>query len=159
MRAKREVLNYFAGLRFVERNAGKKTISHEEILRLHKILAGDVMDQGTAGRYRTMAVRVGQFVPPPPEDVSGLMFELLTWWNRKSGKLSPVLSSAILHYRFERFIRLPMATDGQVAHWRYGSFIGAGSIRIIFFRWTNFIGRIVPAITRSCRRCGGRVKI
>jgi Fic family protein len=100
-RAKREVLNYFAGLRFVEKNAAKKIISHEEILRLHKIMAGDVMDQGTAGRYRTMAVRVGRYMPPPPADVSGLMFELLTWWNTEAANLSPVLSSAIVHYRFE----------------------------------------------------------
>ena len=100
-RAKREVVNYFAALRFVEKNAAKKTISHEEILRLHKIMAGDVMDQGTAGRYRTIAVRVGRYVPPPPEDVSGLMFELLTWWNKEAAKMSPVLSSAIVHYRFE----------------------------------------------------------
>ena len=28
-RAKREVVNYFAGLRFVEKNAAKKIISHE----------------------------------------------------------------------------------------------------------------------------------
>ena len=100
-RAKREVVNYFAALRFVEKNAAKKTISHEEILRLHKIMAGDVMDQGTAGRYRTIAVRVGRYVPPPPGDVSGLMFELLAWWNKESAKMSPVLSSAIVHYRFE----------------------------------------------------------
>ncbi len=100
-RAKREVVNYFAALRFVEKNSAKKTVSHEDVLRLHKIMAGDVMDQGTAGRYRTIAVRVGRYVPPPPEDVSGLMFELLTWWNKESSKLSPVLSSAILHYRFE----------------------------------------------------------
>ena len=100
-RAKREVVNYFAALRFVEKNSTKKTVSHEDVLRLHKIMAGDVMDQGTAGRYRTIAVRVGRYVPPPPEDVSGLMFELLTWWNKDSSKLSPVLSSAILHYRFE----------------------------------------------------------
>ena len=63
VRAKREVVNYFAGLRFVEKNAAKKIISHEEILRLHKIMAGDVMDQGTAGRYRTMSVRVGRYIP------------------------------------------------------------------------------------------------
>ncbi|MFZ0827966.1 MAG: Fic family protein [Verrucomicrobiia bacterium] len=100
-RAKREVVNYFAALRFVEKNAAKKTISHEEILSLHKIMAGDVMDQGTAGRYRTIAVRVGHYVPPPPGDVSGLMFELLAWWNKESPKMSPVLSSAIIHYRFE----------------------------------------------------------
>ena len=100
-RAKREVLNYFAGLRFVEKNASKNPITHEEILQLHKIIAGDVMDQGTAGRYRTIAVRVGKHVPPPPSDVSGLMFELLTWWNKQSAQLSSVLSSAIVHYQFE----------------------------------------------------------
>ena len=100
-RAKREVVNYFAALRFVEKQKAIKKISHEEILQLHKIIAGEVMDQGSAGRYRTIAVRVGRHLPPPPQDVSGLMFELLTWWNKESAKLSPVLSSAIVHYRFE----------------------------------------------------------
>jgi Fic family protein len=100
-RPQREVLNYFAGFRYVEKNAGKKTIAHEDVLRLHRILAEGVMDQGQAGRYRTIAVRVGRYVPPPPGDVSGLMFELLKWWTNKAVELSPVLSSAILHYRFE----------------------------------------------------------
>ena len=59
------------------------------------------MDQGQAGQYRTIAVRVGTYRPPPASAVSGLMFELLEWWNAESVKLSPVLSSAILHYRFE----------------------------------------------------------
>ncbi len=100
-RSQREVLNYFAGLRFVEKNAAKKTLRHEDVLKLHRLLAGDVMDQGAAGRYRTIAVRVGKYLPPPPADVSGLMFELLEWWNKKSGEFSPVISSAIVHYRFE----------------------------------------------------------
>jgi Fic family protein len=99
--SQREVLNYFAGLRYVEKHAGKKTISHEDVLKLHRILAEGVMDQGEAGRYRTIAVRVGRYVPPAPGDVSGLMFELLKWWSGKAGELSPVISSAILHYRFE----------------------------------------------------------
>ena len=101
-RAKREVTNYFAGLRYVEKHAAKKRIRHEDILELHRILAGGgVMDQGEAGRYRSMRVRVGRHVPPPPHEVPGLMFELLEWWNMESVKISPVLSSAILHYRFE----------------------------------------------------------
>jgi len=100
-RSRREVVNYFAGLRFVEKNATKKNLRHEELFELHRILAGEVMDQGEAGRYRTIAVRVGRFVPPAPGEVSGLMFELLEWWNQRSTGLSPVLSSAILHYRFE----------------------------------------------------------
>jgi Fic family protein len=100
-RSQREVLNYFAGLRYVEKNAGKKTIRHEDVFALHRILAKDVMDQGEAGRYRSVAVKVGHYLPPPAADVSGLMFELLQWWNVLAREMSPVLSSAILHYRFE----------------------------------------------------------
>src|ERR1700751_1961093 len=50
-RARREVANYFAGLRFVEKNA-HLNVTHKEVLKLHRILAGEVMDQGTAGQYR-----------------------------------------------------------------------------------------------------------
>ncbi len=100
-RAQREVVNYFAALRHIEKHTTKKRITQEDILRLHKIIAGEVMDQGEPGRYRTIGVRVGEFLPPPAADVSGLMFELLEWWNADSRELSAVLSSAILHYRFE----------------------------------------------------------
>jgi Fic family protein len=100
-RPKREILNYFAGLRYVEKHAGKRTIRHDDIFDLHRLLAGQVMDQGEAGRYRTIQVRVGRHFPPAAADVSGLMFELLDWWNKRAPALSPVLSSSILHYQFE----------------------------------------------------------
>lgn len=100
-RSQREVLNYFAGLRFVEKNVAKKRLRHDDIFELHQILAAEVMDQGEAGRYRTIAVRVGNHLPPPLDDVSGLMFELLEWWNERSVEFSPVISSAVLHHRFE----------------------------------------------------------
>jgi len=100
-RPQREILNYFAGLRYVEKNADKPIIRHAEVLKLHRILAEVVMDQGEAGKYRTISVQVGKYVPPRAADVSGLMFELLEWWNTRAPHLSPVLSSAILHYRFE----------------------------------------------------------
>jgi Fic family protein len=100
-RSEREVLNYFAGLRHLEKHAAKKRFRHEDVFALHRILVKGVMEQGAAGRYRTIAVRVGRYVPPPPTDISGLMYELLEWWNQPAGELSPVLSSAILHYRFE----------------------------------------------------------
>ena len=100
-RAKREVLNYLAGLRFIEQKAKKKTITHEDVLKLHAIIASDVMDQGQAGRYRDIRVRVGRYLPPAPEMVSGLMAELLEWWNTKSAQWSPVISSAVIHYQFE----------------------------------------------------------
>lgn len=100
-RVHQEVVNYFAALRHIEKQAARKRIAHEEVLRLHGIIAGEVMDQGEAGRYRTMRVQVGTYVPPPPEEVSGLMLEFLEWWNDDSPVLSPVLSSAVVHYRFE----------------------------------------------------------
>jgi Fic family protein len=103
-RPQREVLNSFAGLRYVEKHAQKRALRHEDIFELHRLLADSVMDQGEAGRYRTIgtiAVRVGPHIPPAAAEVSGLMFELLQWWNGKSVELSPVLSSAILHHQFE----------------------------------------------------------
>ena len=100
-RSRREVLNYFAGLRFIEKRVNKKPITHEDILKLHAIIGGMVMDQGRAGRYRDIRVRVGRYLPPPPEQVSGLMSELLGWWNEEASKWSPVVTSVIIHYRFE----------------------------------------------------------
>src|SRR2546428_11449002 len=37
-RATREVLNYLAGLRYIERHANKKLLTHRDMLTLHKIL-------------------------------------------------------------------------------------------------------------------------
>lgn len=100
-RAQREVLNYFAGLRFIEKRARTKLISHDDMLKLHAVIGEGVMEQGNAGRYREIPVRVGRYIPPPPEQISGLMSELLDWWNREAPKWSPVVSSAVIHYRFE----------------------------------------------------------
>jgi len=101
-RSQREVLNYFAGLRWVEKRARqKKPLTHEDLFCLHALLAEGVMDQGEAGRYRTIAVRVGKHLPPPPDLVSGRMRELLAWWSGPSLEWSPGLTSAILHYQFE----------------------------------------------------------
>ena len=100
-RPRREVANYFAGLRFVEKNAQRTVVTHTEVLKLHRIMAGEVMDQGTAGQYRTIRVRVGSYVAPPPDRVRVLMSDLLEWWNKDAPKISPIVSSAIVHHQFE----------------------------------------------------------
>jgi Fic family protein len=100
-RSRLEVLNYFAGLRFVEKNTRRRAITHELVLKLHSVVAEGVMHQGQAGEYRRMQVWVGVYEPPPPEEVSGLMSELLEWWNATARQWSPVVSSAVVHYRFE----------------------------------------------------------
>lgn len=49
-RSKREVVNYFAGLRHIEKRSGIERIRHEDLFELHGIIAGSgVMDQGGAG--------------------------------------------------------------------------------------------------------------
>src|SRR3990172_712958 len=100
-RSRREVLNYFAGLRFIEKQVQKKQITHEDVLKLHALIGSEVMEQGKAGRYRSILVRVGHYLPPAPEMVSGLMSELLEWWNKEAVQWSPVLTSGIIHHRFE----------------------------------------------------------
>lgn len=100
-RPRREVANYFAGLRFVEKNAKRTPITHTGILKLHRIMAGEVMDQGKAGEYRTIRVRVGNYIAPLPEKIEPMMSELLDWWNKHAATISPILSSAILHHQFE----------------------------------------------------------
>jgi Fic family protein len=100
-RPRREIANYFAGLRFVEKNAKAAVITHPKVLKLHRIMADKVMDQGAAGEYRTIRVKVGDYIAPAPEKVRPLMSELLEWWNKSSAKISPILSSAIVHHQFE----------------------------------------------------------
>jgi len=100
-RSRQEVLNYFAGLRFIETHAKKRTVTRRDVLRLHAIAARGVMDQGQSGEFRQIQVWVGGHKPPPPERVAELMAALLDWWNGPARELSPVISSAVVHYRFE----------------------------------------------------------
>lgn len=100
-RSRQEVLNYFAGLRFIETHAKKRTVTRRDVLRLHAIAARGVMDQGRSGEFRRIQVWVGGHTPPPPERVEELMAALLGWWNGPARELSPVISSAVVHYRFE----------------------------------------------------------
>lgn len=100
-RAEREILNHFAGLRFIEKHQQKKSVTRADLFRLHRIIASKVMDQGDAGQYRTFGVRVGHYLPPAAKAVPRLMRDYLEWWNAQSTEWSPVISSAILHYHLE----------------------------------------------------------
>jgi Fic family protein len=56
---------------------------------------------GRCWALRSIGMKVGGYVPPPHGAVPGLVRELFDWWNDEAPALSPVLSSAIVHYRFE----------------------------------------------------------
>lgn len=100
-RSRQEVLNYLAGLRYIEVNSARSQVSHRDVLRLHRIAARGVMDQGQEGEYRRIQVWVGRHQPPQPELVEELMTGLLDWWNGPARGWSPVISSSVVHHRFE----------------------------------------------------------
>lgn len=100
-RSRREVLNTFAALSFIEARSTARRIREADVLRLHALIGAKAMEQGEAGRYRRQQVWVGGYTPPPPDRVRPLMRDLLRWYNERSKAWSPVISSAILHHRFE----------------------------------------------------------
>jgi hypothetical protein len=95
-----EVLDFYALRYRRESQSGQRNWSPKEISALHEVVtAGEGMDQGRAGEYRCISVRLRSFVPPPPREVPQLMLRLLDWWNTTARGLSAVITSAILHYR------------------------------------------------------------
>jgi len=97
----RGTLNYLACLKYISRHSQKKAITKNDILLLHKMVGEGALERDPIGAFRPYQVYVGGHVPPKPKDVPGLVDDLLKWLNGKGRTLSPVISSAILHYRFE----------------------------------------------------------
>jgi Fic family protein len=97
-----EVLNYFAALRFIEKNAQTKEVDVRDVLKLHAIIGQKgALDREPVGLFRPYDVRVGTHLPPKPKEVPGLVNELLDWLNGAGRAWPAVVSSAILHYQFE----------------------------------------------------------
>ncbi|OGR78279.1 MAG: hypothetical protein A3I11_01845 [Elusimicrobia bacterium RIFCSPLOWO2_02_FULL_39_32] len=101
-RAVQEVFNYFAALRFIEKNAKAKGLEVRNVLNLHSIIGQKgALDREPVGFFRAYGVRVGGHLPPQAKEVPRLMKELLDWLNGSGQAWPAVVSSAILHYQFE----------------------------------------------------------
>jgi Fic family protein len=104
-RVKREVLNYFAVLRWIWRS-GPKIIQEADMLKLHRLLTQDTLPADEVGAYKTKpnAVFAGTQIiyrPPPPPLCPQFIRDLLQWLN-SSDSLNehPVIAAAIAHHRF-----------------------------------------------------------
>jgi len=128
LKDKKEVLNYFEALRYLD-NLKKKETTNSDILKLHKIITKGVLDDPkNSGHYRTpadekkkgrvvVAERLGQFTrritftPPPAKEVPKQMRELTAWLNSKEAQdLDPILEAGITHYEL---VRIHPFVDGN----------------------------------------------
>jgi Fic family protein len=101
-RAKQEIFNYFAALRWLEQKKGSRGIDEKGILKIHSLIGQkSALDRGPFGAYRNFDVRVGRHVAPPAKEVSRLMEDLLQWLNGAGQAWPAVIGSAILHFQFE----------------------------------------------------------
>lgn len=100
-----EVLNYEQAIEDgIERldTGGEITIAllHD----LHETLLGDVpddrVDTDTIGAFKTTPNHLGDFLPPVPGEIDGLMDALLTYY-RTGGRYHTLIDIALFHYQFE----------------------------------------------------------
>jgi Fic family protein len=103
--AKREVLNYFAALRWIWRKSPPRRIEEKDFFHLHKLLTQGLLPAAESGAYKTKpnAVFKGTkiiYSPPPPEAAPILTRSLLQWLNSsEAGIEHAVVVAAIAHHR------------------------------------------------------------
>ena len=73
----------------------------EDLVRtFHKILTKDIeYEQNVSGEYRTVAVRVGDYSPPQPAEVKGLMEGFISWFNEgEPVEWDPIIRAITAHF-------------------------------------------------------------
>lgn len=105
----RSVLGNVAAMeQAVRLGSRQEPLERADILAVHRVLMAATSTPAIAGRLRDRQNWIGgnafnpgraDFVPPPPEDVPGLMDDLCAFLNRTD--LPPVMQAAIAHAQFE----------------------------------------------------------
>ncbi len=100
-----EVLNYEQAIEDgIDRLNSGGEISVALLHDLHRTLLTDVPDErvdtDTIGAYKTIPNRLGDFFPPVPDEIDGLMDALVTYY-RTGGSYHTLVDIALFHYQFE----------------------------------------------------------
>jgi Fic family protein len=99
---KQEVINHFKVINYIIKRSKIKKFTEKEIFELHKIIGeNEALDRGPVGQYRNYQVYVGDYRPPKAGQVESMMKDLIEWSEKEGSALSPVISSALMHYQFE----------------------------------------------------------
>ncbi len=118
---KKEVMNYYDCLEFIQRVAkAKKPLTGELIQEMHSIIEKGILKGKLRGHYREAQnaifdshTRKPVYFPPETKDVKPFMEDFVAWLNQKN-ELHPALKAGIAHYRFV-VIHPFMDGNGRVA--------------------------------------------
>ncbi len=102
----KEVQNMKECVDFIFRT--KKEVTESFILDLHQMEMKGVLEE--AGKYRTVDVKVGNYVCPPWEDIPKLMKGFIEWYDSVCEKIHPFELAALVH---ARFVRIHPFRDGN----------------------------------------------
>jgi len=100
-----EVLNYEQAVEDgIDALDGGEELSVALLHDLHETLLADVsddrVDTDTIGAYKQVPNHLGDFLPPVPDAVDGLMDALMTYY-RTGGSYHALVDIALFHYQFE----------------------------------------------------------
>lgn len=106
-RAKQEVLNYFAVLRWIARQPLGKRITVDGILRLHRLVTTGLLPPAQVGafkRSRNVIMSAGRVVyePPGPGAAAPGTEALAQWLEITANATHPIIASACAHYEIAR---------------------------------------------------------
>lgn len=117
-----EVENYYQALKKIEElSKYKEPIKVNEILALHKIVTGGLVEKSKVGKFRPGDVYVlddlgggkemVRFKAPPAGDVARMVEELVDWLKvSKEEGIHPIIRAGILHLQF---VTIHPFTDGN----------------------------------------------
>jgi len=106
-RAKREVLNYLAALRWIGKQSPAMQVTEPAVLRLHRMLMQGVLAPSQAGHYKTSANVIMSadrviYRPPGPAAAKLGVRALLQWLEGLGRSAHPIVASACAHYEIAR---------------------------------------------------------
>lgn len=105
--ARREVLNYFAALRWIGRQPRSGPLTVSGVLRLHRLLMAGLLPAGQVGAFKRSrnVIMSGERVihePPGPGAAAPGTEALLRWLERTKPPVHPIIASACAHYELAR---------------------------------------------------------
>ena len=106
-RAKREVLNYLAVLRWIARRSAEAPVTEAAVLKLHQIIMTGLLEPTLVGAYKVSAnviMSAGQVVyrPPGPQAAKPGTGALVQWLEGPGRSTHPIVASACAHYEIAR---------------------------------------------------------